>query len=49
MIIASSSNSDDENNMSLGSDQEEAPEAHASTHDTISSSAVLQRKGGVPS
>jgi hypothetical protein len=49
MIIASSSNSNDENNMSLGSDQEEAPKAHASTHDTASSSVILQRKGGVPS
>ena len=35
--------------MSLGSKQEEAPETHASTHDTTSSSAILQLRGGVPS
>jgi len=32
--------------MSLGADQEEAP---ALTHDAASSSAVPQRRGGVPS
>jgi hypothetical protein len=39
----SSSNEDD---MSLGADQEEAP---AMTRDATSSSAVSQRRGGVPS
>jgi hypothetical protein len=44
MVAASSSSSEDD--MSLGADQKEAPMA---THDTASSSAVSQRRGGVPS
>jgi hypothetical protein len=45
MITASSSRSDDDNNVSLGADQEEAP---ASTYDAASSSAVPQCRFGVP-
>ena len=41
---ASSSSSEDD--MSLGANQEEA---HAPSTDVVSSSAVSQRKGGVPS
>jgi len=46
LIVASSSSSDDDNNVSLGADQEETP---ALTHNTASSSVVLQCKGSVPS
>jgi len=45
-ITASSSSSDDNNNVSLGADQKEAPEAHASTHNVVSSTAMPQRKAG---
>jgi hypothetical protein len=38
--IANSSSSDDENNVSLDANQEDAPEAHVSTHDAASSSAM---------
>jgi hypothetical protein len=44
MVAASSSSSDDD--ISLGACQEEAP---APSTDVASSSAVSQRKGGVPS
>jgi len=44
MVIASSFSSED--NMSLGDDQEEAP---APTRNVVSSSAVSQRRGSVPS
>jgi hypothetical protein len=44
MVATSSSSSEDD--MSLGVDQEEAP---APTRDATSSSAVSQRRGGVPS
>jgi len=40
MITTGSFNSDD-NNMSLDADQEEALEAHTSTHDVASLSVVL--------
>jgi hypothetical protein len=43
-VATSSSSSEDD--MSLGADQEEAP---AATRDAISSSAVSQCSGGVPS
>jgi hypothetical protein len=43
-VATSSSSSEDD--LSLGADHEEAP---ASTCDAASSSAVSQRKGGVPS
>jgi hypothetical protein len=46
MIIVSSCSNDDDN-MSLGVDQEEAPKAHVSTHDDASLSAVLQCGGDV--
>ena len=46
-IITSSYSSDDNNNVSLGADQEEAYEAHVLTHDATSSSAVPQHRGGV--
>jgi hypothetical protein len=36
MIIVSSSSNDNDNHESLGADQKETPEAHASTHDTAS-------------
>jgi hypothetical protein len=49
MITASYSSSDDDNNVSLGADQEETLETHTSTHDTASSSAVPQCKRGIPS
>jgi len=45
-MIADSSSSNDDDNMSLGADQEEVP---ASTHDDASSSVIPQRRGGVPS
>jgi hypothetical protein len=45
-IAASCSSSNDDNNMSLDANQEEAP---TSTHDTASSSVVPQRRGNVPS
>jgi hypothetical protein len=41
MITTGSFNSDDNNNMSLDADQEEALEAHTSTHDVASLSVVL--------
>jgi hypothetical protein len=44
MVAASSSS--DEDDLSLGANQEEAP---ALTRDAASSSVVPQRKGGVPS
>jgi hypothetical protein len=45
-ITASFSSSGNDNHESLGADQAEVPEAHASTHhNTASSSAMLQRKG----
>jgi hypothetical protein len=44
MVAASSSSSEDD--LSLGADQEEAPEP---THDAASFSAVSQCRGGVPS
>jgi hypothetical protein len=44
MVATSSSSSEDD--MSLGVDQEEAP---TPTRDATSSSAVSQRRGGVPS
>jgi cytidine deaminase len=44
MVAASSSNSEDD--ISLGANQEEAP---APSTDAASSSAISQRKGGVPS
>lgn len=44
MVRASSSRSDDE--VSLDAEQEATL---ATTHDAISSSVVLQRRGGVPS
>jgi hypothetical protein len=44
MVATSSCSSEDD--MSLGVDQEEAP---APTRDATSSSAVSQRRGGVPS
>jgi hypothetical protein len=43
MVAASSSNSKDD--ISLGANQEEAP---APSTDAASSSAISQRKGGVP-
>jgi hypothetical protein len=43
-VAASSSSNEDD--MSLGADQEEAP---AATRDAASSSAVSQRRGSVPS
>jgi hypothetical protein len=46
MIATSSSSSNDDNNVSLRADQKEAP---ASTYNAASSSAVSQRRGGVPS
>jgi hypothetical protein len=46
MIVASCSSSNDDNNVSLDADQEEAL---ASTHDAASSSVVPQRRGSVPS
>ena len=48
-IAASSSSSDNDKHELWGADQEEAPEAHALTHDTASSSAMQQRRRGVPS
>jgi len=48
-IAISSYSSDDDNNVSLGADQEKVPRAHTSTHYVVSSSAVSQRTGGVPS
>jgi hypothetical protein len=44
MVATSSSNSED--GISLGANQEEAP---APSTDVASSSAISQRKGGVPS
>jgi hypothetical protein len=44
MVATSSSSNDDD--MSLGADQEEAP---TPTRDAASSNAVSQRKGNVPS
>ena len=44
MVRASSFRSDDD--VSLDAEQEETP---ATTHDATSSSAVPQRRGGVPS
>jgi len=49
MITTSFSSSDDDNNVSLIIDQEKAPDAHVLTHDIVSSSAMPQRRGGVPS
>jgi len=49
MITASSSSSDNDNNVSLGVDQEETLEARALTHDAASLSAVRQRRGDAPS
>ena len=46
-IAASSSSRDGNNHDSLGANQEQAPEAHASTYYTGSSSAICQ--AGVPS
>jgi len=46
MITARSSSSDDDNNVSLGANQEEAS---VSTHDAVSSAVVPQHRGGVPS
>jgi hypothetical protein len=45
MITVRSSNNDDDN-VSLGANQEEAS---MSTHDAASSSAIPQHRGGVPS
>ena len=45
-MIAASSSCNNDDNMSLGADQEEVP---ASTHDAASSSVIPQRRGGVPS
>jgi hypothetical protein len=42
MITTSSSNSDTDDHDSLGADQEQAPEAHPSTYDVGSSSAMPQ-------
>jgi len=39
-IVASSSSSDNDNHESLDANQEEAPKAHASTHDAASSSVM---------
>jgi hypothetical protein len=47
--ITTSSSSNDDDNMSLGADQEKTPEAHASTHNATSSSAVFECRGDVPS
>jgi hypothetical protein len=46
MIGASSYSNDDDNNVSLGADKEEA---FVLTHDAAFSSVVPQRRGGVPS
>jgi hypothetical protein len=45
-IIANSSSIDNDNQESLGADQEDALEAHASTHDIASSSAIPQHREG---
>jgi hypothetical protein len=45
-MIATSFSSNDDGNVSLGADQEEAP---ALTQDAASSRTVPQRRGGVPS
>jgi hypothetical protein len=39
-ITIKSSSNDNDNQKSLGAGQKEAPEAHASTHDVVSSSAM---------
>jgi len=44
MVVASSSSSEDD--LSLGADKKETP---ALTRDAASSSAIPQRRGGVPS
>ena len=48
-ITASSSSSDANDHESLGANKKQELEAHASTHDAGLSSAMLQRRGGVPS
>jgi hypothetical protein len=45
LITASSSSSDADDHESLGVDLEQASEAHASTHNVGSSSAMPQRRG----
>jgi hypothetical protein len=42
IIVASFSSSDADDHESWGADQEHAPEAHAFTQDTSSSSVMLQ-------
>ena len=49
IATAGSSSSDDDNNVSLGANQEEAPEAHVSNHVAAFSGVVPQCKDGVPS
>jgi hypothetical protein len=46
MIAAYSSSNNTDDHKSLGSDQEQAPEAQTSTHDMGSSSAISQHRGG---
>ena len=46
LITASSSSSDADDHESLGVDLEQASEAHASTHNVGSSSAMPQHRGG---
>jgi hypothetical protein len=45
-ITASSFGSDNDNHELLNADQEEAPEAHTSTHDVASSSGMPQYRRG---
>jgi hypothetical protein len=46
MIVANSSSNNIDDHKSLGSDQEQAPEAQISTHDVGSLSAISQHRGG---
>jgi hypothetical protein len=48
-IIVSSYSGDADDHDSLGTDQEQAPEAHASTYDAGSSSAMPQHRARVSS
>jgi hypothetical protein len=45
-MTANSSNIDNDDHELLGADQEEAHQAHASTHDAVYSSAMPQCRGG---
>ena len=48
MIVVGSSSSDANDHESLGAGQEQTFEAHASTHDAASSTAMPQHRGGDP-